>query len=99
MASTCPHCGKDNATERCEHWLCAKDDRGILEFLLAAHVSPNYDPELVQKHRAKYMVEIDKYAIVDQDGWFTRTPEAEKMKRRLQKSVIALEATSYPVRK
>src|SRR5438094_5425881 len=99
MASVCPHCGKDNATERCEHWICVRADKDILEFLVAEHVTPNYDPALVERHRAKYMVEINKYAIAVNDDWFTRTPEAEKMKRRLRQSVYAMEATSYPVRR
>ncbi len=99
MALVCPHCHQDNTTTHCEHWICARGDPDILEFLLAAHVTPNYDPARVAQHRAKYMVEINKYAMAVGDGWFTRTPEAEKMNRRLKQSVIALEATAYPVRK
>lgn len=98
MATVCPHCQRDNTTEHCEHWICARNGLDIVEFLITAHVAPEYDPMLLQKHHAKYMIEINKYAVAEDVGWFTRTAEADKMKRRLQKSVFALEATSYPVR-
>jgi hypothetical protein len=97
--AVCPHCKQDNArgAEHCPHWVCAKDD-DILKFLVAAYVAKDYDPQKVEQYRDRYMVEIKKWAIESGDAWFTRLDDAEKMRRRLQQSMVAMAMTSFKVK-
>ncbi len=89
--AVCPHCSQDSSEggARCEHWLCSASD-DIVEHLVKVCLTPDYDPQKLEQHHRRYAIEIGKWAIEAGTGWFTRTPEAEKMKRRLQQSMTAM---------
>ena len=95
--AVCPHCESAHAGgEHCEHWICATAD-DLLKVLMAEHVTTDFDPAKLEQHRGRYEHEIGKWAIERGDAWFTSTPEAGKMRRRLQQSVFAMAKTGFKV--
>jgi hypothetical protein len=80
----CPHCRKDT----CEHWLCSQND-DIVQ-LMAQTYAKNADLRKVEENRHIWEAEIHKWAVPRNGGWYTRTPDAPGMKRRLQQTTAAL---------
>lgn len=89
QATVCPHCKKENVPggSTCEHWICAQHE-DIVKLLVSAHVSPSIDAQKLEQYRRRYMNEIGQFAIESGEGWFTRTADAERMRRRLQQTVV-----------
>ncbi len=86
VAQGCPHCGAVD----CEHLVCPANQE-IVEYVVKSYVK-GFDPEKVEENYNMWRNEILKWAVESESdgGWYTRDANAESMKKRIQKSVVAL---------